>query len=152
MPGYWWECDGTDRHRVRSFSDATGGLPIVRFFFHLCEDDWDQSLLSRPCAQCSGLLRINYSFPRRDDPLQFAVQHVVGLLVKLDRGEAAYLPMLWESIAVGESESKFDLKYVGQDAAGNYQPYGLARPAIVDRGALKQLADLYRAKTGVNLL
>jgi hypothetical protein len=146
MPGYWWQCDQSSGHRVERF-DQVCGLRLVAFFFDLAEREWDQGRLVFPCHICSGHLRINYVFPRAK-PLQLAVHHVVGSLYVSDAGDWKYLPMWWESLATGEQQTNFDLKYVGWSRARGYEARGLARPAILKASDLADLAEIYQRIVG----
>ncbi len=146
MPGYWWQCDKDSSHRVIKF-ESVGGFPLVKFFYNLASHDWDQSLLTAECGICSvGTMRIVYKFPRKVGEEEIAVQHIVGLHFT-EPGEP--LPMLWEALAAGKKESWFDFKYVSRHPeSGNFQSYGLARPAIFNRSDLAKLFKTYERIVG----
>lgn len=59
-----------------------------------------------------------------------------------------YLPMLWETVAQGETEPSFDFRYVTRSEEGHYQAYGLARPAVFSRSDLAALFAIYRRIVG----
>jgi hypothetical protein len=132
---------------MAGFQVTTEGLPLVAFFFDLAMRDWEQSRLVFPCRLCCGRLRINYKFPSRE-PIQLAAHHVVGRLYGSDAEGWKYLPMWWESLAIGEGQTKFDLKYVGWDTDRGYKARGLARPAIIDESDFAYLAELYQRVAG----
>jgi hypothetical protein len=146
MPSYWWECDRNSEHRPERF-DLVCGSRLVKFFCDLADSGWDQSRLALRCSLCSGRLRINYLFPRRE-ALQLAVHHVVGRLYGSDEEGWKYLPMWWESRVSGEGQANFDLKYVGWSRERGYQARGLARPAIIKESDFADIAEVYERVVG----
>lgn len=146
--GYWWECDRDPSHAEANFAKI-GKVGLVRFFFDLAKNGWDQERLSVPCAVCTvGRMRITYDFPRAVDQVRLSVVHVVGLTDNLP----GYLPMLWEAKPHHEEEPWIDFKYVGWREDRGYQSYGLARPAVFSRSDLRILFETYRRIVGYELL
>jgi hypothetical protein len=151
MPGYWWQCDKDASHVATPFRSVTG-IPLVQFLFDLAERGWEQKRLAAPCGACQiGTMRITYEFPREDDRVRLAVNHIVGVLVPLDNG-GSYLPMLWQATPIGGGEPWFDFKYVQRSKEGYYRGYGLARPGVFTRSTLAELFDAYCRVIGRPLL
>ena len=145
MPSYWWECESCGNKA--EFFDVCQVKGITHFIWDiLLKEEWNQDHLIKNCKSCGkDLMRITYEFPRKDKE-KLRVIHIIGI-GPFDNNK--YLPMIWETHAVGENENDnwFDFKYLnGKNIRG------LNRPAVFSRDSLKKLFDVYSKKTGKEIL
>jgi hypothetical protein len=138
MPkGYWWQCDRDSQHMAEFRLLAPEG--IVAFLQNLARSNWDQMRLIKQCNSCSiGVMVITYEFPRKNRVL-LQVKCIVGIT----DDAPDYLPMMWETVAKGETEPWFDFKYLSGSNS-----YGLNRPVVFSRSSLERLFAAYSRLTG----
>jgi hypothetical protein len=138
--GWWWQCHLDASHGSDFSGCPHGERGLLQFFFGLAKSDWDESWLAVPCRVCSGTMRITYDFVRADR-LRVSVVRIVGI------GKYApdYLPMMWETVPLDETEPMFDFKYIRGVRGGNW---GLNKPAVFSRSDLAELFATYERKTG----
>jgi hypothetical protein len=139
MEGYWWECEYCSVEL--DFPNVTESPSISSFIWDkMLSSMWDQSLLTPSCKKCnSGILRITYQFPRKQDEVSLRVNHIVGLQF------GDYLPMMWDTHFKGDPTDRcIDFKY-----QRGRNPWGLNKPALLSRKNLHALFECYRQKTGI---
>lgn len=137
--GYWWECEKCGKHV--DFMPACGSTGVAHYIQDHLKKNWDQALLVKDCPDCkSHSLRIAYEFPKREKQY-FRVYHVVGI----DCNNGAYVPMMWVTKELPyNGEMIYDFKYI----CGR-KTFGLNKAAIFLRSELREIFQLFCAKTGM---